>query len=702
MVRILVVEDERVVAWNIQETLKIFDYEVVANVDSGDEAIRAAQELKPDLVLMDIRLRGSMDGISAARIIQSQLLIPVVYLTAHANDEILQQALDTTPFGYVIKPFNRIDLHATIETALRRHHLEQELQQVRIQLQTTLNSLGDGAIATDVEGRVVLMNEAAEDLTGWSHAESLGKPINQIMTLVHGQTLQVIENPVLLAIREQRRTTLPQDCWLNTRDGRQVPVSYSASPIKNASGQVTGGILLFQDISDRNRSKQVADSLRSNLEEQIQERTRQLQQALDYEATLKRITDKVRDSLDENQILQTAVQELAIATGVRGCNAAVYDLNRKTSTIRYEYTTYPVPFRGNVLKMSNFQEGYNQLLKGQHFQFCGLVPSPVRSRVAMLACPMLDSHGVIGDLWLVNDAGYEFNELEIRLAQQVANQCAIALRQARLYQAVQNQVDELERLNRLKDDFLSSISHELRTPVANIRMAIQMLEIQLRPFGLLEAEAGATRRYLQILQDECQKEIKLISDLLDLSRMEAGTESLSLSCLNLSTWLPVLVKPFQKLAESHQQTFNLQLVEPLPLLTTDEGYLQRAIAELLNNACKYTPSHETITLAAIPFSTPEGTSTTAVSAQTTVPRCDRLRIEVVNTGVEVPPSELPYIFDKFYRIPNIDPWQHSGTGLGLALVKKLVEQLGATITVESHSNRTVFAIEFDASHLDFN
>ncbi|MBV9385639.1 MAG: GAF domain-containing protein, partial [Chroococcidiopsidaceae cyanobacterium CP_BM_ER_R8_30] len=197
------------------------------------------------------------------------------------------------------------------------------------------------------------------------------------------------------------------------------------------------------------------------LEHQVQERTRQLQQALDFEARLKRITDKVRDSLDESQIVQAAVKELALGLSVGCCNIALYNLEQGTSTICYEYAISIPASQGRIAQMANYPELYRQLLQNQYFQFCSIVPHPYRGRVAMFASPISDDQGVIGDLWLINQKDHVFSESEIRLVQQVTNQCAIAIRQARLYQAATAQVAELEKLNRLKDDFLSTVSHEL-------------------------------------------------------------------------------------------------------------------------------------------------------------------------------------------------------------------------------------------------
>ncbi len=417
--------------------------------------------------------------------------------------------------------------------------------------------------------------------------------------------------------------------------------------------------------------------LNTDLERQIQDRTAQLQRALEFEAMLKRVTDNVRDSLDESQILQTVVCELVAVLGVECCNTALYDLSSRDSTICYEHTVSIPSAQGRVVAMADFPEIYAQLLRGQHLQFCGLIPVPARPRFAILACPVFDDQRAIGDLWLLHRKDHIFDELEVRLVQQVANQCAIALRQARLYQAAQAQVQELAKLNRLKDDFLSTVSHELRTPMANIKMAIQMLS--------LATDEQRQARYLEILQTECKREIALINDLLDLQRLDAGLQARSLISIQLHSWLPQVVQPFRARAQDRQQSLEIALSPELPALVSDVSSLERALSELLNNACKYTPPGEQILVMA------------QVTERPSDAVAQMMQLLVINSGVEIPEDELTCIFDKFYRIPGGDPWKQGGTGLGLALVKKLAEHLGGTIEVASGQGNTVFTLSLPLS-----
>ncbi|HEY9660105.1 MAG TPA: ATP-binding protein, partial [Allocoleopsis sp.] len=256
---------------------------------------------------------------------------------------------------------------------------------------------------------------------------------------------------------------------------------------------------------------------------------------------------------------------------------------------------------------------------------------------------------------------------EVRLVKQVANQCAIAIRQARLYEESQAQVKELERLNQLKDDFLSTVSHELRTPLANIKMAIHMLRTA--------PSSDKRDRYMAILEAECSRETELINDLLDLQKLENDSYTVLLEPIELKTWVPSIIAPFASRAFDRQQVLDIDLAPDIPVLLSDRRSLERILAELVNNACKYTPPQGNIRLQVtyLPGDDPDSLPVTTF---------------VVSNQATVPPEELPRLFEKFYRIPRSDPWQQGGTGLGLALVKKLVETLQGSISVTSEAGWT--------------
>lgn len=454
---------------------------------------------------------------------------------------------------------------------------------------------------------------------------------------------------------------------------------------------------LQQEIQDRQRAEAEVRRLNADLERQVKARTLELQQSLSFELALKHISDQVRDSLDQHQILETTVATLAQALGVNCCDAALHSADHVTSTIRYQWVQsgYPAT-QGQTVYTIDFPELYEQLQARTSFAFCQIQATPIRHHSAILACPIFDDQvnqtGILGDLWLFRETHARFSEREIHLVQQAANQCAIALRQARLYEAAQAQVKELERLNQLKDDFLSTISHELRTPIASMKMVINLLMNLLeRGHSLLEELPQASQnnkvaQYLEVLQEECDRELSLVEDLLNLQHIEAGTYMGQPALINLQELVPHLIEPFETRFQHQAQTLQMSIPPDLPPLNCDRLAINRILTELLNNACKYTPVGGKIGISAILTQDPLALDS-----------ANYLRLSITNTGVEIAPEEIPRIFDKFYRIPNNDPWKYGGTGLGLALVKKLVEQMGGAIAVESTHDQTCFTIQLFVS-----
>lgn len=249
--KILVVEDEGIVAIDLQATLEDLQYIVTAVVDSGELAIEKAKETQPDLVLMDIRLAGKIDGIEAAEIIRSQLDIPVIYLTAYADKETLKRAKVTLPFGYLIKPFEERELETTIEMALYKHQIEKQLREKSQWFTAILKSIGDGVIANDRKARVTFMNPIAETLTGWHQEEALGKNLREVFRLID----EVDRTPISLPLKETLEAgnivNLPPHTLLVAKNGTLVQIGDSAAPIKDNQGKIKGSVFVFRDISSQ-------------------------------------------------------------------------------------------------------------------------------------------------------------------------------------------------------------------------------------------------------------------------------------------------------------------------------------------------------------------------------------------------------------------------------------------------------------------
>ncbi|HEY9643781.1 MAG TPA: ATP-binding protein [Coleofasciculaceae cyanobacterium] len=513
-VQILVVEDEYIIAENLRENLESLGYSVSDTASSAIEAIEKAEELQPDIVLMDIRLQGEMDGIQAAEQIWNRLQIPVIYITGHSDRSTLERAKVTFPFGYILKPVKEQEVYVAIETALNRYEREQFLS-------TVLRRIGDGVIVVDTRYQIKYLNRVAEIFTGWQLNEARDQDLMTVLNLVDEETRQPVENPAISAFRQDSVVYLNRRVLLITKDGTTFPVTDSVASLMDKRGNLTGAVLVFRNDTQR-----------------------------------------------------------------------------------------------------RLQEEYS-----------------------------------------------------------------LALQRAQL---MEQQMAELQRLDKLKDDFLSTVSHELRTPLTVIEMAIQMLEISLDRRMLvpseLEADAAAQQveQYLKILREQCEYELNLVNDLLELQHLGAEEIPVNPAPINLLDWIPHIVEAFQEHARTRQQHLQVLLPPVLPLLVSDIPIFTRILKELLTNACKYTPLEGVIT----------------VSAQQVE---EHLELMVSNSGIEIPPEELPRIFDKFHRLPTSDHWNQGGTGLGLALIKKLVIYLGGNIWAESRAGQTCFIVELPLSSLvEFN
>ena len=243
--RILIVEDERITAEDLEEVLKDLGYQVSAVVSSGEEAIREAERNRPDLVLMDIRIKGEMDGTEAARLLRERFDVPVVYLTAHADRDTLDRAKQSRPLGYIVKPFHEAELHASVEMALYKHWHDRRTHSREQHVRDVLGALSLGIASVDQSGAVRMMNRAAEELTGWSMEEAAGNPVRQVFRLADAATGRDLELPLEQAL-EQRSVVEIRDRVLITKEGGQKLVSGNIAPLRGVDGGPGGGVIMFE------------------------------------------------------------------------------------------------------------------------------------------------------------------------------------------------------------------------------------------------------------------------------------------------------------------------------------------------------------------------------------------------------------------------------------------------------------------------
>lgn len=448
------------------------------------------------------------------------------------------------------------------------------------------------------------------------------------------------------------------------------------------------------ELKERQRAEAALQHLNQQLEQRVYDRTQALKQQAELERLLRLSIQNIHQSLDLKEILATVLQETRRTLQTDRMAIYQFDANWSGHFIAESVAEGWVPLVGEGIQtvwpdtyLQDNQGGRyrtNEILVVDDIYAAGLSDC----HIAILEQFQVKAYATLpifvdDQLWGVlaayqNSASRQWRTWEMKLLRQISLQLAIALRQAQLYQTAQMQVQELEKLHQLKDDFLSTVSHELRSPLTNIKMAIQMIELNLHQ---QQIQDDRLTQYLQILKNSCQQELTLINDLLDLQRLEAGMQLIEIESIDLNHWLPAIVEPFATRAQEQNQHIVLELPPNLPTMTTDLISFKRIVMELLHNACKYTPPEQQITLA--------------------VQLChEMLHLQFSNPTTDLSPDELPRLFEKFYRVPGGDPWKHGGTGLGLALVKRLIEHLQGSITVTSEQGLICFTIQLPI-HLSF-
>jgi len=250
--KILIVEDELLISRHIEQMVINLGYQSVGIAESGEQAIELTRSQNPDLVLMDIRLKGQMKGTEAAAIIWREYFIPIVFLTAYADDDTLAKSTEAEPFGYLIKPFEEKELLVTIELAFFKHQMEIKNREHRRWLKAILSSISEGLISTDPEGFINFINPAGARLLGRTESEIHGLNVRELIQLQAGKTgHQFWLTPDLLA----GLATAETDYYLLC-DGRLMPIELQSSPVRDENGYITGYVLAFRDITLRKQQEE--------------------------------------------------------------------------------------------------------------------------------------------------------------------------------------------------------------------------------------------------------------------------------------------------------------------------------------------------------------------------------------------------------------------------------------------------------------
>jgi PAS domain S-box-containing protein len=253
--RVLVAEDEDRIAEAICDGLAAAGCEVVARSDSGVQAVEAALALRPDLILMDVRLKGDKDGIRAAELINEKVRIPVVYLTGDSDQKTLQRAKAASAYGYVLKPFKIRNLLVAIEVAVDRFEMERRLEDSQLTYATILGSIADGVIAVDTQGCVRFMNAVAERLTGWPTREAQREQLGTVLNVTDSGGDRAAVELIARVLTSRTTFSLGVGAFVISRAGTRVPIDGGMSCVVDSLGRVVGASITLRDVTSARKAE---------------------------------------------------------------------------------------------------------------------------------------------------------------------------------------------------------------------------------------------------------------------------------------------------------------------------------------------------------------------------------------------------------------------------------------------------------------
>ena len=436
---ILVVEDERVVADDIRSSLLDLGYAVTAIVASGKKAIQIVEETKPDLVLMDIILKGKINGIDAAHQIRKRFNIPVVYLTAYADDTTLQRARITEPFGYIIKPFKDRELYSIIEMALYKHKMENKLREREQWLNTTLKSIGDAVITTDTQGRVTFMNPVAEKLTGWSKAGALGRDLMEVFRIVNEEMRTLDESPVAKVFREGTVIGLANSSILVAKDGTEIPIDDSAAPICDDSGNISGVVLTFRDITERKLAEERL--LATNKRLQILQRVNAtVHESLEPQEAFKHITDVIVNYMGFTTAVILTLDDREQHYRVHSLSSSKRSLTGINKILGFPLKNLTVPVN-EIFKDADKATSTGKAIVKQHFYEIGHPPfdkskclalEKLGGSKAFIMVPLIERTKLIGGI-IITSLLEQVAQEDVAMLESFAHTASQAIKNAEMY-----------------------------------------------------------------------------------------------------------------------------------------------------------------------------------------------------------------------------------------------------------------------------
>ncbi len=622
--KILIVEDSKTAAMSIRKTLESKDYQILDIIASGKEAVKLLEKKSPDLILMDIQLEGSINGIETAKEINSAFDIPIIFLTTLTDNQNINHAITTAPYGYLTKPFKKQDLFSTIVSALNKHKLKKQLEASEKEYRSLIEELPTGlTILQGEQPGIILANTSMSNIFGYTVQELKSLSPEDVKALIFPEDQEIFSRIYKAHISGQKRMPEHIELRIIRKDGATRWLDIYANHVEHFGETALRAV--FMDITDQKMAEEQLEIFR-----RFADTSEQGIGMSDLEGKIVYINSTLCRFLGEK------------TTGdANGKNVSEY--YSEEEVVKLEKEILP-----NVIE------------KGS-----------VTSEISLLSIEGKITPAIQSVFLIRNNQGeplYLANVVtDITERKQVEDKLRInkehledivKVRTAELIGAKEN----AESANRAKSEFLANMSHELRTPLNSIIGFSKLMKMGYEPEEYINN--------LSNIVSSGEHLLKLINEVLDLSRIEAGKINFEMEPVIIHSAINMCLNIVKSMADEKKIDIEYSAQSDTTKVYGDERWMKQIFINLLNNAIKFTEQNGSVKIK-------------------TFEKNGTFYAEFIDNGIGISNEDQELIFKKFSQIKT-NVWQRDaseGSGLGLTITKKLVEAHSGEISVESEPGK---------------